>query len=242
MTPRTLDALILAKAERRPLAFATRLSDGTEFLLPDTNAAPLLNEAGLAAIETGKTGTRIVANEAWFIEARLPSPRLILVGAVHIAQALAPLAVAMGFDVTLVDPRQAFASAERFGGASMTGVKLISDWPDVALAALRPDARTAIVTLTHDAKLDDPALDHALRSDAFYIGALGSRKTHALRLERLAELGHQASTLSRIRGPVGLPLGAVTTPEIAVSIIAEIVAVHRGADMARSPKPESSPG
>ncbi|MCB9957341.1 MAG: XdhC family protein [Rhodospirillaceae bacterium] len=127
-----------------------------------------------------------------------------------------------GYQVTVVDPRHAFASAERF-----PGVALSNDWPDEALDALKPDARTAVVTLTHDPKLDDPALDRALRSPAFYIAALGSRKTHAARLQRLAALGHDAAALARIHGPAGLPLGAATPAEIAVSVLAEMTQALR---------------
>lgn len=223
MKTSTIAALNHATASRRPLAFAKNLTDGTEFLLPDPSASAALNEAGRMALAADKTGTHTVGNESWFIEARNPSPRLILVGAVHIAQALAPLAAMSGFEVILVDPRQGFGNQERFPGATM-----INDWPDEALDRLQPDIRTAVVTLTHDPKLDDPALDRALQSEAFYIGALGSRKTHASRLERLTALGHGTESLTRIRGPVGLDIAAVTTPEIALSIIAEIVAVRRG--------------
>jgi xanthine dehydrogenase accessory factor len=222
VTPATIAALNLAKKERRAVAFAKRLTDGAEFLLPDRAAPDELNEAGLAALAAGKTGTQIIAGEAWFIEARNPSPRLILVGAVHIAQALAPLGKMAGFDVVLVDPRRAFGNEERF-----PGVEIVNEWPDVAIDKLRLDSGTAIVTLTHDAKIDDPALDCALRSEAFYIGALGSRKTQISRLERLGALGHQSDVLARIRGPVGLAIGAITAPEIAISIISEIVAVRR---------------
>jgi xanthine dehydrogenase accessory factor len=137
----------------------------------------------------------------------------------------------VGFEVLVVDPRLAFGNEERF-----PGTKLINEWPDLALNRVGPDAGTAVVALTHDPKLDDPALDEALKSKAFYIGALGSRKTHASRLERLAALGHQAGELHRIRGPVGLDIGAVTAPEIALSVISEIVAVRRGGRLGlRSP-------
>ena len=144
----------------------------------------------------------------------------------HIAQALVPFAAGLGFAVTVVDPRRSFASDERF-----PDVTISTDWPDEAMDALRPDIRTAVVTLTHDPKLDDPALDRALKSPAFYIGALGSRRTHAARLKRLRELGHDDAALARIRGPVGLNIEAVTAPEIALSIMAEIVAVRRGAPL-----------
>ena len=218
----TVDALAAAAAARRPVAFAKRLSDAAEFVLPDPSAPAALNEAGRNALAEDRTGTLTIGAEDWFIEARNPPPRLILVGAVHIAQSLVPLAAMTGFAVALVDPRRAFGNQERFPGADIS-----NDWPDEALRALRPDLRTAIVTLTHDPKLDDPALDEALRSEAFYIGALGSRKTHAARLERLAARGHDAAALARIHGPVGLNIGAVSAPEIALSVVAEIVAVRR---------------
>jgi xanthine dehydrogenase accessory factor len=154
-----------------------------------------------------------------------------VVGAVHIAQALVRLAAPLGLRPIVIDPRPALATAERFP----TVTRLLSDWPDEALAQARLDLRSAVVALTHDPKLDDPALDRALKSQAFYIGALGSRRTHAARLKRLRELGHQDNALSRIRGPVGLNIEAVTAPEIALSIIAEIVAVRRNAPV--PPKP-----
>jgi xanthine dehydrogenase accessory factor len=140
--------------------------------------------------------------------------------------------VPCGFSVTVVDPRRSFASDERF-----PNVAISTDWPDEAMDGFAPDGRTAVVTLTHDPKLDDPALDRALKSQAFYIGALGSRRTHAARLKRLRELGHQDNALSRIRGPVGLDIAAVTAPEIALSIIAEIVAVRRNAPLPPKPAP-----
>ncbi|WP_395832160.1 XdhC family protein, partial [Elstera sp.] len=145
-----------------------------------------------------------------------------LVGAVHIAQAVIPMAQALGYAVTVIDPRQAFATPERF-----PGIALSTDWPDEALDALKPDSRTAIVTLTHDPKLDDPALTAALKSDAFYIGALGSRKTHTSRLQRLTEAGFTDADLQRIQGPVGLAIGAKTQAEIALSILAQITAMRR---------------
>jgi xanthine dehydrogenase accessory factor len=153
-----------------------------------------------------------------------PPRKLALVGAVHIAQALVPMAVAAGYDVTVIDPRSAFAAESRFPGVTMT-----HEWPGAALAAFAPDRRSAVITLTHDPKLDDPALAAALRSDAFYIGALGSRKTHAARLSRLREQGFGDPELARIHGPVGLSIGAVSPAEIAVSILAELTQALRGA-------------
>jgi xanthine dehydrogenase accessory factor len=150
-----------------------------------------------------------------------------VVGAVHIAQPLARMAVLSGYDVTVVDPRGSFATAERF-----PGVTLMGEWPDDAMAALKPDKRTAVVTLTHDPKLDDPALAVALKSDAFYVGSLGSRKTHAARCERLTAQGFDGKDLARIHGPVGLNIGAVSPAEIAVSILGQVTEVLHAKDAA----------
>jgi xanthine dehydrogenase accessory factor len=193
-------------------------------LLPDPAAPAELNEAATAALRDDKSGTFNICGTDWFLHAHNPPLRLIDVGAVHIAKALVPIASQVGFAVTVVDPRRSFASDERFPDVAVS-----TEWPDEALDALRPDTRTAVVTLTHDPKLDDPALDRALRSPAFYIGALGSRRTHGARLKRLREMGHDEAALNRINGPVGLDIEAVTAPEIALSIVGEIIAVRRGA-------------
>jgi xanthine dehydrogenase accessory factor len=226
MTPDILAALEEAKRAKRPVVLATRLPTGEQRLLPDAQAPADLNEAANRALERDESGTVKLAEGDWFLQAYNPPLRLIVVGAVHIAQALVPFAVPCGFTVTVVDPRRSFASDERF-----PGVEISTDWPDEALDKFAPDSRTAVVTLTHDPKLDDPALDRALKSQAFYIGSLGSRRTHAARLGRLRELGHQDNALARIRGPVGLNIEAVTAPEIALSIIAEIVGVRRNAPL-----------
>lgn len=218
-----LTALQEAAAARRPVAYAIRLHDGLAQVLPDPAAPEALAAEAASMLMAGRTGTVTIGSESWFIEARNPSPRLIIVGAVHIAQALVPLATSAGFAVIVVDPRRAFASADRF-----PLVELRIDWPDEVLDALAPDLSTAIVTLTHDPKLDDPALIRALASDSFYIGALGSRKTHAARLDRLRAAGVEDASMARIMAPVGLDIGAVTAPEIALSIIAQIVAARRG--------------
>jgi len=152
----------------------------------------------------------------------VPPPRLVITGAVHISQALAPVATLLGYDVVIVDPRTAFATPERF-----PDVKVIAEWPDIALPPLKIDRYTAFVALTHDPKIDDPALTHALDCDCFYVGALGSRKTHARRLERLAAQGLSDVVLARIHAPIGLPIGAVSPPEIAVAIMGEITASLR---------------
>jgi xanthine dehydrogenase accessory factor len=224
MTPDILAALDAAKRDKRPIVLATRLPDGLQRLLPDSTAPAELNEAADRALRDDESGTVQLAGENWFLHAHNPPLRLIVVGAVHIAQALVPFATQCGFAITVVDPRRSFASDERFPNVTVS-----TAWPDEAMDELRPDSRTAVVTLTHDPKLDDPALDRALKSPAFYIGALGSRRTHAARLKRLRELGHDEPALARIQGPVGLNIEAVTAPEIALSIIAEVVAVRRGA-------------
>ncbi len=228
MTPETLAALQRARAEKRPVVLATRLADGAQRLLPDAAAPAPLAEAAADALDADQSRTVEIEGSAWFLHAHNPPLRVVVVGAVHIAQALVPMAAAMGLGVTVVDPRRAFASEARFPNVAVS-----HDWPDEALDALAPDVRTAVVTLTHDPKLDDPALDRALKSPAFYIGALGSKKTHAARLKRLRALGHDDAAMARIRGPVGLAIEAVTAPEIALSILAEIVAVRRGAALAQ---------
>ncbi len=178
---------------------------------------------------TGELAARAVADRTGADGARIavvhnPPLRMAIIGGVHVAQALAGMAALAGFDVTVIDPRAAFASPARF-----PGVALSNDWPDEALRAFAPDARTAIVTLTHDPKLDDPALRAALASEAFYVGALGSRRTHAGRLERLAEAGLE-SEAARVHGPVGLDIGAATPGEIAAAILAQAIARLRGRD------------
>ncbi|WP_342452874.1 XdhC family protein [Pararoseomonas indoligenes] len=224
MTPETLEILQAARATRRPVALLTRMPDGAQCLHPDEALPPALAEAAEAALLADKAGPVTVGEETWFVQPQTPPPRMIVVGAVHVAQALVPMAAAAGFSVIIVDPRRAFATEERFAADA----ELVTEWPDEALEALRPDSRTAIVTLTHDPKLDDPALDVALRSGAFYIGALGSRRTHAKRVARLQEAGHGTEAIARINAPVGLDIGAVTAPEIALSIVAQVVAARRG--------------
>jgi xanthine dehydrogenase accessory factor len=228
MSPETVVALQAAKRDGRPVILATRLPDGTQYLLPDQAVPAELTEAAAQALRDDLSATIKIGGTEWFLHVHNPPLRLFVVGAVHIAQALVPFASQCGFAVTVVDPRRSFASDERFPNVTISG-----DWPDEALDALRPDARTAVVTLTHDPKLDDPALDRALKSPAFYIGALGSRRTHGARLKRLRELGHSDEALARIHGPVGINIAAVTAPEIALAIIAEIVATRRGASKAQ---------
>jgi len=225
-----LERLLQARAAKQPAAHLRWLDQGEEALLVAGETVlgrplpPALLEQVRAAQRRDKGTTLETGDGRVFIQVFNPPLRLIVVGAVHIAQSLVPMARLVGYDVTVVDPRRAFASDARF-----PDVAVRTDWPDEALEELRPDARSAIVTLTHDPKLDDPALDLALRSEAFYIAALGSRRTHAARLERLAALGHDRATLGRIHGPAGLSIGAVSPAEIALSVMAEMTRVLREA-------------
>ena len=224
MTPEIRAALIRARDEKRAVVLATQLAaGGAQLLLPGDAAPDALKGAAARALDADTSTTTEIDGERWFLHVHNLPLRLFLIGAVHISQALVRLAAPLGLGAIVVDPRPALATAERF-----PGITLMPDWPDEALDLVQLDARSAVVALTHDPKLDDPALDRALRSPAFYIGALGSRRSHAARLERLAELGHAPESLARIRGPVGLPIAAVTAPEIALSILAELVAVRRG--------------
>lgn len=229
MKPGFLARLMAARAAKRPVALVTRLADGAQALV---DADDTLGDLSLAAAQIEALEKRLVSgqsgalDEAGELFARVyaPAPRLLIVGAVHISQALAPMAAMAGFAVTIIDPRRAFASEERF-----PGVVLTDEWPDEAMARLAPDAQTAVVTLTHDPKLDDPALAAALASPAFYVGALGSTRTHEKRVARLTELGLAAS-LDRIQAPVGLDLGGRYPSEIAVAILAQIIRVrYKGA-------------
>ena len=217
-----LDRLLRARRAKRPAALVTELVTGEQWLFEGGESAPGLTarmlEAIRAALRADRAGPVEIDGRALFVNVWNPPLRMIVIGAVHIAQPLVRAAQLAGFEVFVIDPRHAFAADARFPGVSIS-----TQWPDQALAALAPDARCAIVALTHDPKLDDPALAIALRSDAFYIGALGSRKTHAKRAERLREQGFGAEQIARIRGPVGLAIGAQTPAEIAISIAAEVI-------------------
>lgn len=221
MQRQTLDALLRARDEKRAVVLATRLRDGIEKLIYPSESIEeaWLTEPVSQVVKSDKSRTIEGPDGEWFLNVFNPPLRLILVGAVHIAQPLARMAGDLGYDVAVIDPREAFASEERF-----PGVRLVRSWPDEAMAELAPDARTAVVTLTHDPKLDDPALQVALKAPCFYIGSLGSKKTHAARLERLTAAGFDEATLARIHGPVGLAIGARSPAEIAVSILAEMTA------------------
>jgi xanthine dehydrogenase accessory factor len=215
-----LAALNAERAARRAAVVVTDVATDTQRLVKATDVAgdPLKELIG-KHIRSGKSGMEETPQGKVFLTVHVPPPRLVATGAVHISQALAPMAKLVGYDVTIVDPRTAFATPERF-----PDVKLIAEWPDTALPPLGIDHYTAFVALTHDPKIDDPALSHALARDCFYIGALGSKKTHARRLERLKEQGFDAAALARIHAPIGLDIGAVSPAEIAVAILGQVTA------------------
>lgn len=217
LTPALLEAMAAARAARRPLVYAVDLATWTRALIPPGQEA-----AADARLRSDRAGRE---EDGRFLAPLNPPLRLAVVGAVHIAQALLPMARACGYDPVLIDPRTAFANADRFPGET-----IVDDWPDAALAALKPDARLAVVTLTHDAKLDDPAIRAALRAPVFYIGCLGSVRTHARRAERLRAEGFSEDEIARIHAPVGLAIGAKSPAEIAVSILAQITQVLRKGD------------
>ncbi len=217
-----VEALLGAQAERRSVAVVTHLDEGSRALViaGAARGTLALTRAALDEVRqhasSGRSGV-MQADRALFARIYAPSPRLIIVGAVHIARDLAPMAALAGYEVTVVDPRRAFATTLRFPDVALDG-----RWPDEALHGLAPDQGTAVVTLTHDPKLDDPALIAALRSPAFYVGALGSRRTHAGRVARLQAAGLGDRDVARIHAPVGLDLGGDAAAEIAVAILAEI--------------------
>lgn len=220
----TLKAVTEARAKGQSLVLATRLDTGEERLItPSPAATDALAQAAFKAAQRDQSASVDIDGRTWFLNVFNPSPKLYIVGAVHIAQPLSQIAAQTAFDVTVIDPRTAFASNERF-----PNLRLVAAWPDEALADLPLDRRTAVVTLTHDPKLDDPALIAALKSEAFYVGALGSKKTHAARAARLKAAGFDDAAIARINGPVGLDIGAVSPAEIAVSIMAQIIETLRG--------------
>ena len=228
MKSSTIAALQAAQANRQAVVLATRLRDAAEALIAANGAkgdlplSPELKAAATQALAGDASGVVELGGEKIFLHVYVPAPRLIVVGAVHIAQALVPMAAMTGYDVAVIDPRRAFGSDARFPNVQVSG-----DWPDEALTKLKPERGTAVVTLTHDPKLDDPALAVALKSDCFYIGALGSRRTHDKRLERLTALGFGPVDFARIHGPVGMSIGAKSPSEIAISIMAQITQARR---------------
>ncbi len=223
-----LTALNAERAARRAAVLVTDMETGGAELVraADLAALPLAGtakgEAVAAAIREGRSAMVEIAGRKHFLTVHVPGVKLVVTGAVHISQAMVPIARTLGLEMTVVDPRTAFATPERF-----PDVPLIADWPDAALPPLGIDRYTAFVALTHDPKIDDPALEHALKAECFYIGALGSRKTHAGRVERLRAAGFSAEAIARIHAPIGLNIGAVSPAEIALAILGEIVAELR---------------
>jgi xanthine dehydrogenase accessory factor len=217
-----LEELQQARQDNSPVALVTRLDDGSQGLVyadhlnaPDLPLGSSLTQETRDMLRAARSG--MLAEGELFVRSYVPDYRLIIIGAVHIAQALATLAQECGYQVTVVDPRRAFATEQRFHN-----VELCVEWPDEAMVRLAPDAQTAVVTLAHDPKIDDPGLIAALNSEAFYIGALGSRRTHTKRVERLTEQG-LGDKLERINAPIGLNLGGRSHAEIAVSILAQLI-------------------
>lgn len=218
-----LAALTDERARRRAFVLVTEMASGAQRLVRAADIADdPLAEILAEHLRLGKSALVDVDGTSLFLSVQIPPVRLIAIGAVHISQALAPMARLAGFAVTIIDPRTAFASPERF-----PNVELIAEWPQDALPRITPDAYTGMTLLTHDPRIDDPALHVALAADCFYIGALGSRRTHAKRLERLREAGFSELQLNRIHAPIGLDIGAVSPAEIAVSVLGEIIAALR---------------
>lgn len=218
------------RAARRAAVLVVDLATGTERVLreADLTADDPLAEIARARFRSGESGLAATPLGERFLTVSVPPPRLVVIGAVHVTQALVPIARIAGYDTTVIDPRTAFATPERF-----PDVKLLPEWPQDALPRIGLDHYTAVATLTHDPKVDDPALEAALTAGCFYVGALGSRKTHAKRIERLLERGHSAEALERIHAPIGLDLGGRSPPEIAIAVMAEVVAALRKGSVAR---------
>jgi xanthine dehydrogenase accessory factor len=229
-----LDRLLATKRAGACAALATNLATGEQCVV---TGGDCFGELALDAdqlsqvrqsIDGDQSRTITMGDDQIFVEVMSPKLRLIVIGGVHTAQSLVPMARLVGYDVTVVDPRSAFATPDRF-----PDTHLVNQWPDQAVPALKADRRTAIVTLTHNPKIDEAALAAGLRTDAFYLGALGSRRTHAKRCERLSAVGFDEVAVRRVRGPVGLPIGALTPGEIAIAIMAEITASLRRAPLAQ---------
>ncbi len=220
----TLAALNEERQARRAAVLVSDLATGTQRLVKQAAiAADPLAELLERQLRSGKSGMVEAEGASYFLTVQAPHPRVVVTGAVHISQAMAPMARALDLDLVVIDPRTAFATPERF-----PEVTLLAEWPEEALPRIGLDTYTAFVALTHDPKIDDPGLVAALRSDCFYVGALGSRKTHGRRLERLTEAGFDETATGRIHAPIGLDIGAVSPAEIALAILAEIVATLRG--------------
>ncbi|TCV64419.1 putative sulfurylase large subunit (molybdopterin cytosine dinucleotide biosynthesis) [Neorhizobium sp. R1-B] len=223
MELQTLARLNAARQARKAAVVATDLSgSGVRLILEGEPVPGPLGEEVAKAFRSGKATTVEMDGRALFLNVHLPPPRIVVIGAVHISQALARLAPVAGYDLTIIDPRTAFATEERFGG-----VELVADWPEDVLKEQPLDAYTALAAVTHDPKIDDFPLSEALRAGCFYVGALGSRKTHAKRVERLKEMGRTDEEIARIAAPIGLDIGAASPAEIALATLAQIVQAFR---------------
>ena len=221
----TLRRLNEARARRAASILITETSTGAERLVLEEEgyANDPLREELAERFRSGASGAVTTAEGSFFLTVNVPPPKLVVIGAVHISQALAPMAKVAGFDMTIIDPRTAFATPDRF-----PDVPLIAEWPDVAVPKVGLDPFTALAVLTHDPKIDDGALIAAMKAGCFYIGALGSRKTHAKRLERLRQAGADEASLARIHAPIGVPIRAQSPAEIAVAVLAEVIGALRG--------------
>jgi xanthine dehydrogenase accessory factor len=219
-----LEAVTAAKARREASAIVVDLEAGVERVVLESRlgANDPMAERVRARFLSGESGIEEMDGRKLFLNVCVPSPRLMIIGAVHVSQVLAPMASIAGFDVSVIDPRTAFATPERFAD-----VTLMAEWPQNILPNLGLDRYSAVACLTHDPKIDDPALELALKAECFYVGALGSRKTHAKRVERLEALGFSAETIQRIAAPIGLSIGARSPAEIAVSVLAEVIGTLR---------------
>jgi xanthine dehydrogenase accessory factor len=232
MKSQFLDAVLAANTEGRSVALATDLKSGAQLYLDGDQVEGNLelDEMSLGAMREALRADRNISLDTTqsriFVQVFSPPRRCFVIGAVHIAQPLVPMLAACDYKAIVIDPRGAWATEARF-----PGVELSSEWPDEALERMKPDRSSAVVALTHDPKIDDPGLIVALRSPAFYIGALGSRRTHAKRLERLAKEGFGENELSRIHGPIGLNIGGVSQAEVAVSIVAEMTQILRRGEL-----------
>jgi xanthine dehydrogenase accessory factor len=226
-----LAALVAARQNNEPVVLVRGLNSNSQFIVTRKKACgdidtsvPILRDAARSALDKDDAHTLETEEDTYLIQTLAAAPRIIIIGAVHIAQALIPMAETAGYDIILIDPRTAFANPQRF-----PGIEIDNRWPHEAFEETKLDIRTAVVTLSHDPKIDEPALRAAMDSDAFYIGALGSKANHEKRLGRLKELGYTERQLKRINGPIGLPLGGRSPAEIAVATLAQIVqARHRG--------------
>lgn len=223
MDPLVLKKLNAERRARRAAILVTSLGDGRDRIVREGDqVAGALGDAAARAFQSGKSGIVEADGEEFFLNVHLPPPRLVVIGAVHISQALAPMARIAGFDVEIIDPRTAFATPERFAGVS-----LAADWPQDVLKDRPLDRYTALAAVTHDPKIDDYPLQAALEADCFYVGALGSRKTHGKRLARLHEAGVREFESARIHAPIGLNIAAQSPQEIAVAILAQVIEAFR---------------